>query len=322
MGDVIHVLPALTDATEAIPNLEVDFVVEQPFAEIPDWHPSVTNIIPVATRKWRKSLWRSRAEILTQLKQIRQHHYDLIIDAQGLGKSAFMALCSKGTRHGYDRHSVREPFASYCYNKTHKVNKNMHAIDRIRHLFASALNYSVDEIILNYGLTTDQISAHTPQLNRPFIMLLHGTTWVAKEWPEEKWQSLAKKLSDRRFDVYIPWGNEHEKYRAERIASQSNAIVLDKMNLSQLAIIMSQAKGVVAVDTGLGHLSAALSKPTVSIYGPTQTELVGTRGENQAHLSASDKAFNRSRKNKPFDYDKVSVEMVLDQLKQLSVIDN
>ena len=84
MGDVIHVLPALTDAYKAIPDLQVDFVVEQPFAEIPAWHASVNKVIPVATRRWRKNLWSSRTEIITQLRQIREQQYDAIIDADAL----------------------------------------------------------------------------------------------------------------------------------------------------------------------------------------------------------------------------------------------
>jgi len=180
MGDVIHVLPALTDAQKAIPNLEVDFVVEQPFAEIPAWHRVVRKVIPVATRRWRKNLWSSKGEISDCIKQIRQEKYDLVIDAQGLGKSAFISLLVKGSRHGYDKHSIRESFASKLYQQKHSVDMRKHAVDRIRELFSLALKYDYDESVLDYGIQSRSFDELSTQVDSPYAMLFHGTTWLAK----------------------------------------------------------------------------------------------------------------------------------------------
>ena len=108
MGDVIHTLPALTDATAAIPGIRFDWVVEEGFSEIPAWHPAVDQVIPVAVRRWRKSLiqtWQS-GEWQQFKKRIGASNYDAVIDAQGLLKSAFLAGKARGPRFGLDKHSA------------------------------------------------------------------------------------------------------------------------------------------------------------------------------------------------------------------------
>lgn len=322
MGDVIHTLPALSDAKSILDDVEFDFVVEESFQEIPAWHPSVNKVIPVATRRWRKNLWSSKAQIKTGIRELRKQKYDVVIDAQGLIKSVLIARLAKGVRHGYDSHSIREPLASRFYQRSHQVSQSSHAIDRVRQLFAHSLGYEdklkeLDES-LGYGISTSNISVQKAdkevlsQLReKSYMVLLHGTTWRSKEWPVSNWQQLAKELS-RDYQVLIPWGNETELERAKTISQGDDKItVLPKLSLSALAHMLDDAEGVVAVDTGLGHLAAALSKPTISIYGPTDTELIGTIGENQHHLCATDEPNWRGmKKNEVFDYDKVSVQDV------------
>lgn len=330
MGDVIHTFPALTDAQKYIDGIQFDFVVEESFQEIPAWHQTVNRVIPVATRRWRKNLLTSKGQISSAIKTLREQHYDAIIDAQGLIKSAVIASFAKGVRHGYDAHSIREPLASKLYKKVYSISPSLHAITRIRYLFAHSLGYEqqLSEGMLeekgnslDYGLTTNRISPedqNSKLLDAPFIVLLHGTTWLAKEWPTKNWQQLAEKLSSNH-RVLLPWGNDREYQRAIEISQNNpNIEVLPKFTLSSLAHVLDKAEGVVAVDTGLGHLSAALSKPTVSIYGPTDTQLVGTLGQNQCHLRASDEPNWRGiKKNEIFDYDKVSVQSVYEELLNL-----
>lgn len=116
MGDVIHTLPALTDAQRAIPNLSIDWVVEENFAEIPSWHSAVNQIIPIALRRWRKSPFsaQTKNEWKSYRTLLQANQYDAVIDAQGLFKSAFFATrLVNGVKHGYDRKSIREPIASF-----------------------------------------------------------------------------------------------------------------------------------------------------------------------------------------------------------------
>lgn len=287
LGDVIHTLPALTDAARARPGIRFDWVVEEGFAEIPGWHPAVGRVIPVAIRRWRKQLWQTvRGGEWARFKAaVQAQHYDLVIDAQGLLKSALLARLVAAPRAGYDRHSIREPLAALVYDRRYAVSRELHAVERIRRLFALALGYEPPAATGAYGLARAQFASGAAP--RRQVMFLHGTTWPTKLWPEPYWRTLCEQVTAAGFDVALPWGNDVERARAERIAQVSPlARVLPRQNLRGLAGELADSAAVVAVDTGLGHLAAALDIPTLSLYGPTRPALVGAYGANQIHLTA------------------------------------
>lgn len=292
LGDVIHALPALTDAQQACPSLVVDWVVEENFAEVPAWHPAVETVIPVAIRRWRKSWFQSlrSGEIAQFRRQLRARKYDWIIDAQGLIKSAMITLQSRGPTVGLDKKSIREPIASLFYQRRLTVSKEQHAVQRVRELLSQALNYSFDRSVIDYGLRLPGQSAarQVDRETRPALMFLHGTTWASKHWPVYYWQELARIASGNGYQVLLPWGNLQEQERAEQIAMAAPAScrVLEKCGLTELAMYMSDCQGVVSVDTGLGHLAAAQNLPVVSIYGATNPALSGTFGYHQLHLKS------------------------------------
>ena len=294
MGDVIHTLPALTDAMNAIPNIRFDWVVEEGFDEIPSWHPAVDEVIPVAIRRWRKSIIESmRSPEWKQCKQmLRKRHYDCVIDAQGLVKSALLARYTRAPRFGYDKESVRERLATLAYHHKIKVSKNLHAVERTRQLFAASLGYSLPQengrlTKGDYGIDKAQFKMSGETV--PSLLFLHGTTRHNKHWPESYWLQLCQQVCEKGNKVYLPWGNEQEKARAQRIAEVSpHAEVLPKLNIRGVACVLARVNAVVAVDTGLGHLSAALDVPTISLYGPTSPDLVGAYGKAQVHLSTAD----------------------------------
>lgn len=291
MGDVIHTLPALTDAGRAIPGIQFDWVVEENFAEIPRWHPLVNKIIPVALRRWRKNLFsrQTRQEWKQCAEQLRESDYDLIIDAQGLLKSAWLVFMAKGIRCGLDWSSAREPLASLFYQRkvTAGKIKEVHAVTRMRRLFSQVLGYTLPETVADYGIDRQQFIKQPDQASRDYIVFLHGTTWATKHWPEAYWVELAKIANQAGFGIKLPWGNQTEQERAERIATGcEHAVVLPRMKLAEIASVLAGAKAIVAVDTGLGHLAAALDVPTVSLYGPSNALLTGALGRSQKHLSA------------------------------------
>lgn len=287
LGDIIHTLPALTDAAHAFPDIRFDWVAEKGFAEIPSWHEQVDRVIPVSWRKWRKNLgaaWQS-GEIQDFYRALRQTKYDKIIDAQGLLKSAIIARLAKGERYGLDVHSARETLASLFYQQKHAVPTLQHAVTRMRQLFAKVLGYQIREGMPDYGIRHHFSSVVQP--HSPHVIFFHGTTRDDKEWPVSHWMVLAKHCHDAGYEVLLPWGNEREKKRAEEIATASvSAKVLPRTSLGELAGLLAQAKAVLSVDTGLGHLAAALNVPTLSMYGPTDPSHIGAYGENQVHLCA------------------------------------
>lgn len=287
LGDVIHALPALTDAARAIPGITFDWVVEEGFAEIPTWHPAVGKVIPVAIRRWRKNIWQTiKSGEWRRFKQsLRAEKYDLVIDAQGLVKSAWLTRYVNAPVAGLDKNSAREPLASRFYQRRLAVARGQHAVERLRQLFAVALGYDLPKGLGDYGLDVERL-IELPR-NKPYVLFLHGTTWDTKHWPELYWRDLALRMADKGVEVRLPWGNPAEKSRAERIANGlSNAVVLPKLNLAGVARVLASASACVAVDTGLGHLAAALDVPTISLFGPTNPGLTGAYGKVQIHLAS------------------------------------
>ena len=287
MGDVIHTLPALTDAGKAIPNIVFDWVVEESFAEIPHWHPLVDTVIPVALRRWRKNIFseKTRKEWRQFKELLHAHDYDLILDAQGLSKSAFLSLFARGKCAGLDFSSAREALASFAYRYKYKVNFYQHAVSRMRQLFSQALGYELPKTIPDFNLNGGQFNKVEQEEN--YLVFLHGTTWASKQWPETYWVQLAELAKAAGYRVKMSGGNDEEVARAKRLAEQaSNIDVMPRLSIGTMARLLANAKAAVAVDTGFGHLSAALEVPTVSIYGSTNPEYTGALGKASIHLSA------------------------------------
>lgn len=287
MGDLIHTLPALTDAAKAIPGIQFDWLVEDNFIDIPSWHSSVNQVIPVALRRWRKGIFSeaTRSEWGKLRQQLKDQHYDLILDAQGLVKSAILTYFAHGKRAGLDWNSARESLASLAYQQKYTVNFYQHAIVRMRSLFSLALGYPLPQTLPDYGLDRRQFK--TNDAAEKYIVFLHGTSFQTKLWPENYWVQLAKLAAQAGYHIKIGGGTEEELARAKRIASQcSNAEALPRLNIPDTAKVLANAQAVVAVDTGFGHLAAALDVPTVSLYGPTNPEYTGALGASSVHLAA------------------------------------
>ncbi|MGJ3355124.1 lipopolysaccharide heptosyltransferase RfaC [Providencia sp. Je.9.19] len=290
MGDVLHSLPALTDAQQAIPNIQFDWVVEEGFAQIPTWHSAVNQVIPVAIRRWRKNWFSApiRAERAKFRNQIQANQYDAIIDAQGLLKSAFLVTrLAHGPKHGYDRHSIREPLASFFYNYRYAISKQQHAVERIRQLFAASLGYSCPTTQGDYAIA-HQFLQSSPEAMTPYVIFLHSTTRDDKHWPEENWRELIALMANTGVQVRLPWGTEHEQQRALRLAEGFDFVeVLPKLTLAQVAQQIANAKAVVSVDTGLSHLTAALDKTNFTLFGPTDPGLIGGYGQAQHSIKSA-----------------------------------
>jgi heptosyltransferase-1 len=286
LGDIIHTMPALTDACNAIPDISFDWVVEENFAAVPAWHPNVKKIIPIAWRRWRKKIFSSKTlrEIADFRHNLRAKKYDLVIDAQGLVKSAVFSRLARGVHCGLDWSSAREKQAAWFYQRTCKVVFQQHAVVRARSLFSQLLNYPLPVTEADYGINKNHFIKNNEDAGN-YLIFFHGTTWATKHWPEEYWIELVKLANNAGYPVKLPWGTDTEKARAMRIAEVSaNADVLPPLNLSGMAEVLAGAKAVVAVDTGLGHLAAAFNIPSVSLYGPTNPVFTGALGQSQKHL--------------------------------------
>ncbi|WP_328485600.1 lipopolysaccharide heptosyltransferase I [Methylobacillus arboreus] len=277
LGDVIHNLPVITDIKAAFPNMEIDWVVEESFADIPRLHPGVDQVITVAVRRWRKHLFQASTwrEIRNLRHHLRARPYNYIIDTQGLLKSALIGWQATGAYHGQDSASARESWAAAFYQHRHPVARNQHAVTRNRELTAHALGYTIPSSAPDYGITA---SSPDPALRLPahYVVGLHATSRDSKLWPEENWITLGNTLHQQGFTLALPWGNANEQARAQRIASAIPAgMVLPRLSLNALAAVIAHGHAAIGVDTGLVHLAAALNLPTVAIYTDTDPKLTG-----------------------------------------------
>jgi len=274
LGDVVHNCPAVSDVARALPGVQIDWMVEEPFAGIARMHRAVRRVIPVAWRRWRAALWRPSvwSEIGAWRRALRAERYDAVVDTQSLVKSAFLGAAATGTRHGLDRASAREPLAALFYDRRHAVPRALHAVERNRRLAAASLGFSLPES-LDYGLA----AAAAPASGA--VILLTMTSRDDKLWPEERWIELARALG---LPVILPWGSEAERARAQRIAAAVAGKVPARLPIEALAGLFLAARSVVGLDTGLTHLAAALGVPTVGIYCGSDPALTGLYGAPRA----------------------------------------
>ena len=279
LGDVIHNLPVVSDLRRGFPEARIDWCVEESFAEIPRLHPDVSEVIPVAIRRWRKALGKRATwqEIRAFVRRIRQTPYDAVLDTQGLIKSALIARLAHGPRLGYDGKVAREAMAARFYDETFIIPPNAHAVERNRWLAAAAFDSPLGWP-LDYGLTAPELALPWLTANRHAV-LLTATSRDDKLWDEAHWIELAQALSERGIAPVLPSGKASERERAERIASAvPNALVAPPMNLRDLAALIGRAVLAVGVDTGLAHLAAALRVPTIALYITTDPALTGVYG--------------------------------------------
>ena len=277
LGDVIHHMPALTEARAKRPDLRFSWVVEEAFAPLVRLHPAVGEVIPVAARRWRRSVLRPSTwrEIATFRRSLKSKTFDEIVDSQGLLKSALIARYARGRRHGYDRKSIKEPAASCFYDVRHSIAQQ-HAIARNRTLTAEALGYA-SEGPPDFGLDRAGLAQKAP---RPYGVLLHATARATKEWPEKNWRMLVAALGRGDIDLVVPHGNDAERERAGRIAEASpHARVPERQPLDQVTRLIAGASFVMGVDTGLLHLAAALGVPLVAIFLGSEPGLTGPMGQ-------------------------------------------
>lgn len=281
MGDVLHTLPAITDLKAHNPAIALHWVVEANFAHLAQWHSGVDKIIPIEQRKWLKHPgWHSFQQWRLWQQALQQTHYDVVIDAQGLLKSAFITRAARthqgkpAQRHGFD--APREPLAKLAYHHRHTIDAGLHAVTRTRQLFAQTFGYAVTTNP-NFGIQpyfTDAQASTAP------VVLIPGTTWHTKHWHFAHWVSLAQELIQRQLPVYVIWGSPQEKAIAQALQATVPEVQFadQRESIECVASQLNSAMAVVGVDTGFTHIAGALGTPTLALYGPTSSAKVGLLG--------------------------------------------
>lgn len=293
LGDVLHNLPIVWDIRKQYPNARVDWVIEEAYVELitplltTQNFNGIDHIIPISLRRLRKELksrgWNSiLLDIQAQKKQLQAIQYDIVIETQGLLKSALMtAIANKSPKAivsgigNRTEDSGYEPLSRLFYSKSIKVPLHYHAVDRSRAVAAGGLGSQLPNRDQSppqfYPQTLIDSLNHLPNplgLDQgSYVMCFHATARLAKSWSNDSWIAIAKELSLRGLVIVFPWGNPKEKLISEQLAKEvPNAIVPEAFSIQDAFVINAQAKLVIGVDTGLTHLAAVLGVPTIELY--------------------------------------------------------
>lgn len=283
LGDVVHNLPVASDIRARFPGARIDWVVEEAFADIPRLHPGVRRVIPVAVRRWRRNLLAAATwgELREYRTAVRSERYDLVLDTQGLIKSALLARQVPGRRAGYAAEAAREPLAARFYDAAYAIPKDLHAVERNRRLAAAALGYAPN-LPLDYGIAAEPLAAAWLPA-APYCVLLTASSRADKLWPEAGWLQLAAALNARGLACVLPGGSAEERERAARLAGgMAQAVAAPPMGIAELARLLAGARLVVGVDTGLSHIAAALGRLTFCLFAGSHPELTGVHAGDTA----------------------------------------
>jgi len=239
MGDIIHAMVALQFIKEALPHARIDWVVEGAFVDVLKNNPHIDNILPINL----KSLKKRKSEIFTQykiLKTYSKNSYDIVIDAQGLLKSAIVAkIIGAKVVAGFDRESIREGIASLFYNKKTHIAYDANTIDRNVAVLCEPLGIKVssDEIVKKEKFLF--ASSHVPNLPEIFNLFVIGSTWESRNYPKEKFVEIAEALKT---ETYIVWGSDEEHKKALWMQEQSDFLyILPRGTLDELNMLSQNA---------------------------------------------------------------------------------
>ncbi len=268
LGDVVHAMPAVQDIRSALPQAQIDWVVERGFAPLVRRCEGVQRVISCELRRWRKAPFSALTRQAWRVfkAELQQDEYDAVIDMQGLTKSALVArlarLTPQGRRFGLAAASEGSSFeapARWLADVSITLPTHIHAEMRSRQLCAQALGYALP-VAKSYGL-------HSSAAVGSAVALVHGSSRADKQWPLASWQALGQRLNDQGHSVALPHGSDAEEAMAQRIAGGiARAQVWPRLGLDALTDALAGCAGVVGVDSGLSHIAVALDLAHVQIY--------------------------------------------------------
>ncbi len=301
LGDVVHNLPVVADILRLHPDAQIGWLVEEAFINLVRQVKGVRHVIPFALRRWRKRWWipsiarQTWHEIRTLYKTLHREPYDVIIDCQGLVKTALAGCLARGPVIGLGNRSQDSSYewpARFFYRRSIWLSPKLHVIERSRQLVATALGDPIPQIAkdIDFGLPTQvpvsnkNLTSKWDQMGlspHPYLVFIHATSRADKEWPLATWIALSNKAIAQGLKIILPWGSAAEQKTSQSIAAASGpgAYVLpQRLDWPEIIELLQQAKAVVGVDTGLVHIACALKRPTIELYNFDTAWRVGGHG--------------------------------------------
>ncbi len=299
LGDIVHAMVALQFIKRAYAEIKIDWLVEERFSGVLQDNPDINQILSVNL----KSLKANKLNLIAEVNKIRSYgrnRYDLVIDAQGLLKSALTARLLASNTAGFDKHSIREKPAALFYKSTVAYPYDANTIDRNAAVIGRPLGIEISEqqilekaAFLFYKDMDSQL-VHYFSKDKANIVFVIGSTWPSRNYPKDKYLKIIQGLNS---NSLIIWGDNEEKRVAEWIAARSgNTKVLPKLDFNNLKAVLAHADLVIGNDTGPTHMAWGLNKPSITLFGPTPVSRVYQTGINKVLKSSS--------KINPFKLDK------------------
>jgi len=299
LGDIVHAMVALQFLKQAHPEIVIDWLVEENFAGVLQGNPDINQVLTVNL----KSLKQNKANVFNEIKKIREYaknNYDLVIDAQGLIKSAVTSKLLSTKVAGFDKQSIREKPATWLYKKQVAYPYDANTIDRNVAVIGQPLDVQITEKqIINkipflfYSNELGSIESFFSKKQANIIFVI-GSTWPSRNYPKEKYLTVINGLDA---NSLIIWGNEQEKQDAEWIANKTTkATVLPKLNFDQLKAVLANSNLVIGNDTGPTHMAWGFNIPSITLFGPTPVSRV--------YQTAINKVLKSPSKVNPFKLDK------------------
>ena len=259
LGDIIHAMIVLQYIKKMIPNIQIDWFVEEKFVGILENNPHIRTIYPVRLKNNTQHFFKEYQKLRLIAKK---YHYDFVLDLQGLIKSAIVSRILSKNCIGFDKKSLREPLASLFYKTTFTVPYEENVIIRNLNLVCQAFNLDLPDCTQKelFLFTTSHTSI------KPILLVIVGSSWKSKMYPKEHFVSIINALN---VISYLSWGNEAEKQDAEFIAKHTHALVLPSLTLNQLKDVVQNSALVIGGDSGPTHIAWASNKSSITIFGPT-----------------------------------------------------
>lgn len=289
LGDIVHAMVALQFIKAFDPSIQIDWIVEEGFAGVLENNPDINQILTVNL----KALKSNKASIFQQIKTIRRYalnRYDVVIDAQGLIKSAVIAKLIGKHIAGFNVNSIREKTASWFYDVKFDCFFDTNAIFRNAFILSSPLGISIsDEQILNkkpclFFNEDTQIDSFL-QKDKKNIVLVIGSSWDSKNYPADKFVKIASALQQ---NCLVVWGSEQEKEKAVWMSLQADTIqVMPRLDFNSLKALIAKADLLIGNDTGPTHMAWALNRPSITIFGPTPIRMAYQTAVNKVVKSPS-----------------------------------
>ena len=285
LGDIIHAMVVLQFIKQHQPETVIDWIVEEGFKGVLEHNPHINHIHTVNLRAVKQQ--KSPLLLFKELRKIRKFgQYDLVIDAQGLIKSAIVSKILKSTKvSGFDSKSIRESIASKFYNHTTSIAFEANTIERNIAVICNPLSISISSLdIVNKKLFLIASDKYDPPYKK-YIVLVIGSTWDSRNYPKEKFVQVVEELKVK---CLVIWGNNFEREKANWMASQSSNInVLPKLNLNELKSVIQQSSLLIGNDTGPTHMAWGLNTPSITLFGPTPVNRIYQTSINRAIKSDS-----------------------------------